>query len=122
MEEEIYELMENEAEGFKIDNDNTCDWAIKVIKKETEEIERLIIRLENAKNKFFDKSEHSLDILSGKLKLLNPLTMIDKGFVPVYLSGKMINRAEKLTIGENISLKFTDGTVNCEITDIITEN
>ena len=32
MEEEIYELMENEAEGFKIDNDNTCDWAIKVIK------------------------------------------------------------------------------------------
>ena len=93
-----------------------------VIDRRSEEIERLIIRLENAKNKFFDKSEHSLDILSGKLKLLNPLTMIDKGFVPVYLSCKMICRAEKLTIGENSSLKFTDGTVNCEITDIITEN
>ena len=93
-----------------------------VIERRAEEIERLKSRLNNAESKFFDNAEHSLNFLSGKLKLLNPLTMMEKGFVPVYSSDKRVIRAEMLKEGEQVSLKFTDGTVNCEITDIITEN
>ncbi len=71
MEEEIYELMENEAEGFRIDNDNTCDWAIKVIKKETEEIERLIKIADSEIEELQQKKESlrkSLDSKTGYLK------------------------------------------------------
>ena len=71
MEEEIYELMENEAEGFKIDNDNTCDWAIKVIKKETEEIERLIKIADSEIEELQQKKESlrkSLESKTGYLK------------------------------------------------------
>jgi len=40
-EEEIKEVMETEAEGFKVDNDALASWCLKVIKAEKEETERL---------------------------------------------------------------------------------
>lgn len=71
MEEEIYEMMESESEGFKIENDNTCDWAIKTIKKETEEIERLIKIADSEIEELQQKKEalkKSLESKTGYLK------------------------------------------------------
>lgn len=92
-----------------------------IIDRRSEELKMLSVRIENGKDKIFDKAFHSLDVLSGKLKLLNPLKMIEKGFIPVYSDNKRVLRAKDLKSGDKLSLGFSDGTVNCEIKDIITE-
>lgn len=94
----------------------------KIIENRNNENLLLKNRLNTAVNSVFLKKESVLDVLSEKLKLLNPLLTIEKGYVPVYADNRRVLAAKNLSSGERITLRFIDGQVLCDVTDIkITE-
>ncbi len=93
-----------------------------VMSKMTDEINNLKLRMDVAADKVLTDSEHTVDVLSRKLQLLNPLAMIKKGFVPVYSDNKRIISISEVSTGDNISVRLADGRLICDVSDIITEN
>ena len=80
-------------------------------------------RLNIAVNGVFSKNEAKISVLSEKLKLLNPLFMIEKGYIPVYSDKKRVFEVNQLQKGDNITLNFVDGHAVCDVVDIkFTEN
>lgn len=74
IEDEIYEAMETQPEGFKIDSDSLASWAVKIIKKEQEETERLmkiaddqIAELQERKQKIQEQYEHKTGYMKAML-------------------------------------------------------
>lgn len=82
--------------------------------------EMLLIRkrLDTVVNGVFLQKESELNVFSEKLKLLNPLFMIEKGYIPVYSDKKRVVTAKHLRKGDGITLRFVDGQVFCDVTDI----
>lgn len=94
----------------------------RIIENRSSEILFVRKRLETAVSGIFSQKESELNVLSEKLKLLNPLFMIEKGYIPVYSDKKRVIEARHLHKGDNITLRFADGQVVCDVTDIkITE-
>lgn len=93
----------------------------KIINSKSIETDLLKKRLEAAADSSFTKKKLRLELLCQKLKVLNPVSLIEKGFVPVYSKDKRLTMAADGKKGENITLRFADGNILCEITDVITE-
>ena len=80
-------------------------------------------RLKSAVENSFAKKYANLDVLCEKLRLLNPLLFIEKGYIPVFADNQRIMKADNLSVGNEIILEFSDGKVFCDVTDIkITES
>lgn len=74
IDDEIYEAMENQPEEFKIDSDGKASWALKILKKEQEETERLIAiadsqirEIQEKKQKIQEQYEHKTGYLKAML-------------------------------------------------------
>lgn len=90
----------------------------RIIEDRSAEILSINNRLELAVNGMFAKNEAKLSVLSEKLKILNPLFMIEKGFIPVYSDKKRVFEVNQLQKGDNITLNFVNGQVVCDVVDI----
>jgi exodeoxyribonuclease VII large subunit len=58
-----------------------------------------------------------LSLYTEKLKVLNPLSIMEKGFSVVYKSEKIVKSINDLTTGDVVELKFVDGSKNAKITE-----
>lgn len=61
--------------------------------------------------------EHCLKIAIEKLKVLNPLAIMEKGFSVVYHNDLMIKSKNDLQVGDDISITFIDGKVKAKVTE-----
>lgn len=61
--------------------------------------------------------EHSLKLAIEKLKILNPLAIMEKGFSVVYKAEELIKSKNELKKGDEITIKLIDGDVKAEITE-----
>lgn len=95
----------------------------RIIEHRITETDLLKNKLSSAVETYFTKKTTALDVLSEKLKLLNPLMFIEKGYIPVFSDKQRIIKADNLSVGNEIMLEFSDGKVYCDVIDIkITEN
>ena len=95
----------------------------RIIEHRITETTLLTNRLKSAVENSFTKKNSNLDVLCEKLRLLNPLLFIEKGYIPVFSDKQRIIKADNLSVGNEIILEFTDGKVFCDVTDIkITES
>lgn len=92
---------------------------VKILENRFNETKSLKARLDSAVSNIFSAKEAELKMFSEKLKLLNPLLLIEKGFIPVYVKNKRIMKAIDTNKGDEILLEFTDGNVLCDVKDII---
>ena len=76
-------------------------------------------RLNSAVNNILSRQEANLKMLSEKLRLLNPLLMIEKGYIPAFVNEKRVLKAQEIHSGDEITLEFSDGKVHCDVKDII---
>ncbi|MCD7828313.1 MAG: exodeoxyribonuclease VII large subunit [Clostridiales bacterium] len=79
------------------------------------ELRLLDNRLYTIGRSIIDTREHKLRLLSQKLKMLSPLEILKKGFVPVFKDGEKIKLAAELKAGDNINLRFSDGSAECVV-------
>ena len=132
--EELYQIADNLI--FRADNavrnyiDNKSDYVKhlemqlslldprRIIENRTTELQSIIKRLSATADNYFAKCESKLSILSEKIKLLNPVLMIEKGFIPVYSDATRIVSVNQIQKGNNLTLNFFDGQAVCDVIDI----
>ena len=90
----------------------------RIIENRTTELQSLSKRLSAATDGYFAKCEAKLSMLSEKVKLLNPVLMIEKGFIPVYSDTTRVVSVKQIAKGNNITLNFFDGQAVCDVVDI----
>lgn len=67
--------------------------------------------------RFIDKLDDNIDRYIEKMILINPLNILQKGYTLTYQDDKIITSVDKLN-GEKILVRFADGTVLANITEI----
>lgn len=78
----------------------------------------LINKLYGISNKLLTKQESDLTILTNKLQMLNPLEILNKGYVKVSKNNKSILSKCELTVGEDVLLEFKDGSAVATINNV----
>lgn len=73
------------------------------------EIERALITLNTNLQRHLQSKWHSLELINQKLVLMDPHSILTKGYVLVKRGGKFVTRASGLKSGEGINLVFQDG-------------
>ncbi|MBR6647174.1 MAG: hypothetical protein IKL09_06640, partial [Clostridia bacterium] len=86
------------------------------------ELMQLVFRYESSVSENLTAHKHNLNLIQEKLRMLNPLYFINKGFVPVYKDDNRIIRTTDIKVNDNISIHLSDGRLCCEVKEIITEN
>ena len=53
--------------------------------------------------------------LCGKLSALSPIAIFERGYCSAQKDGKMISSISQIEEGDNISLRLTDGELDCSV-------
>ena len=81
-------------------------------------LEEISSRLNKAVSKQLDNSSDKLDNLVAQLNLLSPFNILGRGYSLTEKDGELIDSTEKLSMNDLITVRFSDGTANAEITQI----
>ena len=66
-----------------------------------------------------DRARAELGALTAKLGALNPLNVLARGYAAAFDDdGKPVTRAEGLSAGKNLHVRFADGTADAVITGV----
>ena len=63
--------------------------------------------------------KHRFKLLSEKLEILNPLSIMDKGYAINKIDGKVISDVKKVNKGDIITTTLKNGEILSEVIDII---
>lgn len=61
------------------------------------------------------ENQREFSALSAKLDALSPLSVLSRGYSIVQNKNKVIKSAKELNIGQNITVKLSDGKAECEV-------
>lgn len=82
-------------------------------------LDLLVERLQkNTQNKYQTKV-HQLDVLMEKMKVLNPLNVLNRGFSLLKQDGKYIKNIKQIDINKNLDIQLNDGLIQTKIVKII---
>ncbi len=77
-------------------------------------------KLENLMDQKIRRRRHTLELYIEKLEGLSPLKKLNKGYSLVVNSkNEVVNKVQKVTLGEEIMISVTDGDVIANVVDII---
>ena len=65
-----------------------------------------------------DKSANKLDMLIKSLSLLNPLSILDKGYSIVKYNDKVINNVKGLKQGDEIDISLAKGKISAKVMEV----
>lgn len=74
--------------------------------------------IEKTYQQFRLRQEHSLQLMEERLRLLNPLSMLSRGYALVTKDGKRISDVSSVKADDNIVLRFKDGKVSARVNDV----
>lgn len=75
-------------------------------------------QLTNAMAKAISDRRHKLASLAASLDAMSPLKVLGRGYsIAKTEEGKLLSSADDVQVGENISLRLTDGILNCHVED-----
>ena len=73
-------------------------------------------KLDRAMQSVLDAGRNSLAQSAGKLEALNPLAILSRGYSAVFDdSGRVVSRADQLSVGSQIHLRLADGTATATV-------
>ncbi len=59
----------------------------------------------------YKEKKLKLASLMDKLELVNPMSVLKRGYTLTYIDDHMVKNAEKLSVGDQVKIKFYDGTI-----------
>ncbi len=80
------------------------------------------LRLSASTEKLLYTKKHQLDKLDEKLRLLDPMIILKRGYSMLTRNGEVIASSKKLNPGDKVNLVFSDGNAEAQITDIKPNN
>jgi exodeoxyribonuclease VII large subunit len=76
------------------------------------------MKLVSVTEKFLYLQKHMLDKTDDKLRLLDPMIILKRGYTMLLRDGEIIASVNKLNKGDRVDLLFSDGKTSAEIQDI----
>ena len=89
-----------------------------LVGEKREELSRVYERAVTATDGRLERSRGDLAILTEKLSALSPLSVLSRGYSVVTKKGCGIGTVSDLEIGDRISVRFRDGSVTADVTEI----
>lgn len=65
-----------------------------------------------------ERHANRLSLLAGKLDSLSPLAVLGRGYCSAVKNDRLIKSANKLRVGDALTLKFSDGTAECTVNEV----
>lgn len=82
-------------------------------------IDELSVRMQNAHEKLMEAKEQELAAAAGKLQALSPLAVLSRGYAVTYRqSGEIATSVSHLDQGQQIKIRYADGSVDAQVTQI----
>lgn len=75
--------------------------------------ERCLMAYKNKTEAF----KEQFNSLCGKLSALSPIAVFERGYCSATKNGQIINKVSLVEEGDNISLRVTDGEIDCTVTE-----
>ena len=75
-------------------------------------------RLASGTEKMIYTEKHRLGKMDEKIRLLDPMTILKRGYSMLTRNGEVIASSKKLNPGDQVDLVFSDGKASAQITDI----
>ena len=72
-------------------------------------------RLENLTINAVNDNKNKLGALAGKLDALSPLGVVSRGYALAENKGKLVKSTADISVGDDITLKVSDGTVTAKV-------
>lgn len=90
------------------------------INKMLADLENYLLRIKTTMLAKVEYSRSSLAAGAGRLEVLSPLATLQRGYAAVFkpASGAIVRGVCQLEAGENIDIRFADGTAGCEVRQI----
>lgn len=84
-----------------------------IVSEERQSLDRVTDRLVSAEDRFIDQLAGRLEVASGKLDSLSPLSTLRRGYSIALADSGVIRRASDLAPGELFELVFAEGRLLC---------
>ena len=91
-----------------------------LLSKNSMQIDSIYDALITAVSKTLDKSDSSFRKAVAELNALSPLGVLSRGYCVPSKNGNTASLNE-LSVGDNINIRFTDGSANCTVDNIVKE-
>ncbi len=88
------------------------------LQRRTEQIERLTMRLDFASRQTLERNVHRFQLISQRLKALDPMLPLQRGYSMVRIDGKIVAGTSRLQPGMEIEIMMKDGTIDATIHNI----
>lgn len=66
----------------------------------------------------YEKRKDNLKLIMEKLELLNPISLLKKGYTLTYKNDQVINSIKKININDNLNVRLIDGIVDVKVVKI----
>ncbi len=83
-----------------------------------QKLDLLTARINAAVRSSVSRDEKRLASAAARISALNPMGVLARGFCAASNEGGIITAASDVKTGDELDLRFSDGTVNCRVTDI----
>ncbi len=90
----------------------------KIISTKYDEIDNLCRIMYNNYNSLIGNKENSLISRIELLSSLNPLSILTRGYSLVYKDNEIIDSSKKVSVGDNIKIKFSNSEISAEVTKL----
>ena len=89
----------------------------RVVQNKQIDVDRIFDKMENRIKFILQKNANSASGLASRIDALSPLKVMARGFSAVSKDNKYMTNIDKLNVGDNITVEFYDGNIDCTITD-----
>ena len=72
--------------------------------------------LQDYYNRYLTRKQNEYVLSINKLELLNPLSIMKKGYSVVKINNNVVKSVDEITIEDNIEILVSDGTLNAKVT------
>lgn len=90
----------------------------RLFQKKQLQLDEIDDRLLQSVNQKLQNSEHRAEKLFLRIDALSPLKTLSRGFAAVIKDNQRVKNAAQNSVGDNINVRFTDGQLDCIVTDI----
>ena len=88
-----------------------------ITERRAERTDRAVDKLLSAYSALLSEKGAYLAEFAARLDALSPLKTLARGYAVAVKSGKTVRSVNEIEINDGITLKFTDGSVKCEVTE-----
>lgn len=86
-----------------------------MIKSHRQYLDSLSFACESAVKLYTEKQRRDFSAIVSKLDAMSPLKVLSRGYAMVTSDNNIITTAADLSAGDTVSVRFTDGSVECEV-------